>query len=250
VVMRVVHFIGAEALFHLTVGTYHRPVREVKVLMFLDINGSTALAARLGPFRTTALVGKFLFDISKPITDFGGDIYVYKGDGLIALWDWNAAVRGNKILRAVDGIFAAVRREQGEYQREFGVAPTFRIGIHGGDVVVSEQGDTKRAVGVYGDSINIAARMEEAARTHNVACVISGYIAKALDDRERRILLIGNEMVRGISTPIPIYEYRLETKEPTSHSGREAGSRDERQRVRASGREPPTRRQASDRSRH
>jgi adenylate cyclase len=217
IVMRVVHFIGAGTLFHLTVGTYHRPVPEPKVLMFLDINGSTALAARLGAFRITALVGKFLFDISKPITDFGGDIYLYKGDGLIALWDWNTAVRGNKILRAVDGIFAAVRRENDEYHRQFDVAPTFRIGIHGGNVVVSEQGDAKRAIGVYGDPINIAARMEEAARTHNVACVISGYVAEALDDREKRILPIGNETVKGISAPIPIYEYRpRDERAPTS----------------------------------
>jgi hypothetical protein len=143
--MRVIHFIGAETLFHLTVGTYWRPVPKVKVMMFLDINGSTALAARLGAFVTTALVGKFLFDISKPITDSGGEIYLCKGDGLIAIWDWSVAIRGNKILRAVDGIFAAVRREHNEYRRQFGVVPSFRVGIHGGDVVVSEQGDTKRA---------------------------------------------------------------------------------------------------------
>ena len=74
---------------------------------------------------------------------------------------------------------------------------------------MTEQGDTKRAIGIYGDTINIAARMEEAARTHNVACVISGYVAEALDDRERRILSIGNETVKGISAPISIYEYRL-----------------------------------------
>jgi adenylate cyclase len=47
-VMRVVHFIGIENLFHLMVGTYHRPVLEAKVLVFLDINNSTALAQRLG----------------------------------------------------------------------------------------------------------------------------------------------------------------------------------------------------------
>jgi adenylate cyclase len=46
--MRVIHFIGLENLFHLMVGTYHRPVRERKVLLFLDINGSTALGERLG----------------------------------------------------------------------------------------------------------------------------------------------------------------------------------------------------------
>ena len=45
--------------------------------------------------------------------------------------------------------------------------------------------------------------------THNVACVISGYVAEALDDRGRRILPIGDETVKGISAPIPIYEYRL-----------------------------------------
>jgi adenylate cyclase len=205
IVMRVVHFVGVENLFHLTIGTYHRPIPEAKVLMFLDIN-----AARLGAFRITALVGKFLFDISKPITDTGGHIYLYKGDGLIALWDWNAATHGNKILRAVDGAFAAVRREHDEYRRQFGVVPTFRVGIHGADVVVNEQGDTMRAIGVYGDPINIAARIEDAARAHEVACVISGNVADALDEGEDRIRPIGDQTVKGISAPIPIYEYRPE----------------------------------------
>jgi hypothetical protein len=34
--------------------------------------------------------------------------------------------------------------------------------------VVSEQGDTKRSTGIYGDLIAITARMEEAARAHGV----------------------------------------------------------------------------------
>jgi hypothetical protein len=42
--IRVIHFIGLENLFHLMVGTYHRQVRERKVLLFLDINGSTLWA--------------------------------------------------------------------------------------------------------------------------------------------------------------------------------------------------------------
>src|SRR6516165_9156020 len=174
VVMRTVHFIGIDTLFHLMIGTYHRPVLEEKLLLFLDINDSTGLAERLGAVQIKSLVGKFLFDISKPITDYGGEIYLYKGDGLIALWNWNEAIRGNRILRAIDAIFASVRREQGEYQRQFGVVPRFRIGVHGGEVVVSEQGDTKRAIGVYGSTINIAARMEEAAKAHNVACAYRG----------------------------------------------------------------------------
>ena len=86
VAMRIVHFVGIETLFHLMTGTYHRPVLQEMVLLFLDMNGSTAVAERLGPLATRSLIGKFLFDISRPIVDHGGEIYLYKGDGLIALW--------------------------------------------------------------------------------------------------------------------------------------------------------------------
>ncbi len=33
--MRIIHFVGLETLFHLLVGTYHRPVQDRKVLLFL-----------------------------------------------------------------------------------------------------------------------------------------------------------------------------------------------------------------------
>jgi adenylate cyclase len=208
VVMRAVHFIGIDTLFHLMIGTYHRPVIQQKVLVFIDINNSTALAERLGALTIKSLVGKFLFDISKPITDHGGEIYLYKGDGLIAIWDWHEAIDHDKLLQALDAVFAAVRREEGRYLAQFGVVPRFRIGVHGGDVVVSEQGDTKRSIGIYGSTINLASRMEEAAKTHGVACVVSGNLAKALSDPAGRLHLIGHERVEGIAAEIPIYEFR------------------------------------------
>jgi len=208
VVMRVVHFIGAENLFHLTLGTYHRPIVKAMVLLFVDMNGSTAIAERLGAVRMSLLVGKFLFDIAKPISDAGGEIYLYKGDGLIAVWDWTDAVRGATVLRAIDEMVAAVRRERGRYLAEFGVAPTFRVGVHGGDVVVSVQGDTKRSIGIYGETINIASRMEDAAKAHGVFCVVSGDVARALGAADARLTPLGNETIRGLSDPIPICEYR------------------------------------------
>jgi len=225
VVMRVVHFIGLETLFHLTIGTYHRPVVEDKVLMFLDINDSTGLAARLGALKTKSFVGKFLFDISAPITNNNGEIYLYKGDGLIALWRWEDAVSGGKILQAIDAVFTAVEREQTAYREDFGVVPNFRIGVHGGEVVVSEQGDTKRAIGVYGNTINIAQRMEEAAKARGVACVISGDVVEALLGAapSARLAALGCEKVRGVLTEIPIFEYRVPhpSREPTCQTRRD-----------------------------
>jgi adenylate cyclase len=205
--MRVVHFIGLENLFHLTVGTYHRPIRERKILLFLDINGSTALGERLGALSMRALVKKFLSDLSAPITDHGGDIYLYKGDGLIAIWNWAAATEQQSILRSVDAMYSAIERQRGAYEKTFGVAPSFRIGIHGGDVIVSEQGDAKRSIGIYGDAINIAARMEEVARAHQVRCVVSEAVVTGLGNVDR-LRALGEETVKGISTSIRVYEYQ------------------------------------------
>jgi adenylate cyclase len=204
--IRVAHFIGLRTLLDLVIGTYHRPVEEQKVLLFLDINGSTALAERLGALTMRSFVRKFLSDVSQPIVDYGGEIYLYKGDGLIAIWNWADAVKADAILRAVDAMFAAVAREREAYRRPFGAVPGFRVGIHGGPVIVSEQGDAKRSIGIYGDAINIAARMEEAARAHNVRCVISEAVAAALADRSR-VRQIGTEQVKGISAPVAICEY-------------------------------------------
>ena len=157
-----------------------------------------------------SLVRKFLSDVTQPIIDRRGEIYLYKGDGLIAMWDWTAAIDDDAILRAVDAMLARVAGERDTYRTLFGVAPDFRIGIHGGAVIVSEQGDTKRSIGIYGDTINIAARMEDAARAHNASCVISGVIADALRDRSR-FDEIGQESVKGISAPIQIFKLRTGT---------------------------------------
>jgi class 3 adenylate cyclase len=41
---------------------------------------------------------------------------------------------------------------------KFGHVPEYRIGVHCGPLVTSEEGDTKRAIGFYGATIHIAAR--------------------------------------------------------------------------------------------
>ena len=205
--MRIIHFVGLETLFHLLVGTYHRPVQEQKVLLFLDVNDSTALGVALGPLAIRALMRKFLADVSQPIIDFGGDIYLYKGDGLIATWNWAAAMRHKAVLSTVDAMFQAIERDRAVYERLWGRVPSFRVGIHGGAVVVSEQGDAKRSIGIYGDTINIAARMEEAAKTRNVCCIVSNVLADAIGYCDR-LRPIGEETVKGISGPVRICEYQ------------------------------------------
>lgn len=205
--LRIVGFIGARNLFNLLIGRYMRPIIERKVLLFVDMKSSTATVEEFGPVRAKAYIGKFLFDISRPVTEHGGEIYLYTGDGLIGMWDWDTALAGNTIVAAVDAIHTTIARERAEYEREFGRVPEFRIGVHGGDVVISEQGDTKRAIGVYGDTINIAARMEQTAKDIGVGCVFSADVADALPNGMSGFEPRGEVAVRGISKPVSIWSY-------------------------------------------
>ncbi len=49
-------------------GTYHRPVREELIVMFLDIAGSMRLRQKeMGELKVHDLITRFFFDIDEPI---------------------------------------------------------------------------------------------------------------------------------------------------------------------------------------
>jgi adenylate cyclase len=52
--LRVVGFVGVGNLFNLLIGRYMRPIIERKVLLFLDMKGSTAVVEALGAVRAKA----------------------------------------------------------------------------------------------------------------------------------------------------------------------------------------------------
>jgi adenylate cyclase len=204
-VLRVVSFLGARNLFALLIGRYQRPVFEKRIFLFLDLKDSTGITESLGPKRAREFIGRFLFDISKPITDNRGDIYKFMGDGVIAIWNWDQALSHANVIAALKDATAALKIRANAYQRDFGRTPSFRAGIHGGEVIVSEQGDLRRAIEFNGDNINIAARMEQKAKEHNLPVVISETVARELEARNVALVRIGEEQVKGISKPIGLY---------------------------------------------
>jgi hypothetical protein len=78
--------IGGRVLGSFLLGTYHRPRREQRIVMFLDIADSTALAEQLGEVRVHDLITRFFFDIDEPIADYEGEVHAYVGDEVIVTW--------------------------------------------------------------------------------------------------------------------------------------------------------------------
>jgi adenylate cyclase len=197
---RIGRLVGWRVLGNVLLGCYHRPVREARVFLFLDLAGSTGLAERLREARVQALIARFYFDIARPIAAHGGEIYQYRGDEISVTWTLAAGVRDAACVACAFAIRACIAARADWYRRSFGVVPAFRIGLHGGPVVVGEVGDQRREIMYFGDTINVAARIE------------------ALCKRERREVCISGELLARLRLPAalqatPLGRFQLQGKQ-------------------------------------
>jgi class 3 adenylate cyclase len=176
-----VRLIGGPMLASITLGTYHRPVREQLIVMFLDIAGSTRLAEERGELFVHDLITRFFFDIDGPIASHGGAVHSYVGDEVIVTWPLTAdAARNARCLQCVVAIESRMASLAADYMRAFNVVPRFRAGLHCGPVIVSECGSAKRQLAFFGDTMNVAARLCEYCKVIDRHFVISGDLLRRL----------------------------------------------------------------------
>jgi class 3 adenylate cyclase len=173
--------IGGALLTSVVLGTYHRPVRQQLIVMFLDIAHSTGLAEAMGELRVHDLITRFFFDIDEPISDHGGAVHAYVGDEVIVSWPVTADhARNARCVLCFLAIERKMARLAADYRREFEVAPAFRAGLHAGPVIVSECGDAKRQLAFFGDTMNVAARLCEYCKVVDQQLVVSGDLLRVM----------------------------------------------------------------------
>jgi adenylate cyclase len=165
--------LGPGVLFNFVAGRYHRPRLETRALLFIDMTGSTATAERLGEVRFLVLLNRFVADLSLAITGEGGEIHKYVGDEIIATWRLGRAGAGHAAIRACFKARARLAARAVEYQREFGLVPEFRAALHCGPVVIGELGLLKMEIALIGDTMNTAARIQQACRDTGHAVLAS-----------------------------------------------------------------------------
>jgi len=156
--------LGQSVLINFATGRYYRPRLEERVFLFLDMEGSTGAAERLGPLAFHRLLNRFVLDLTDPIVAARGEIHSYVGDEVIATWTLE---HGKPPARSVAACFAAIDRlaeRAPDYRREFGAAVKFRAGLHCGPVVTGEMGSVKKEIVFLGDTVNTAARIQELCR--------------------------------------------------------------------------------------
>ena len=180
--------------------------RRPLTVVFADIAGSTAIAERLDPEDWTALAGEAFQQMNRTIEHYGGTIARLMGDGVLAFFgapvahedDPERAVRcALEMVRAIDGLGAKQQPPAADPLR-------IRVGVNTGPVVVGIVGtDTAHEYTAMGDTVNVAARLQAAARPGGVvvSAATHRFVAPLVDAVD-----LGPLTLRGKSDFVPAFE--------------------------------------------
>jgi class 3 adenylate cyclase/predicted ATPase len=138
--------------------------RQVTVL-FADLSGYTAVAERMDPEAVKALINRVLMRLGAEVERYGGTVDKYIGDNVMAIFGAPVAHEDDeeRAVRAGLGMQAAM----GDVNENLpaGVHFDLRVGVNTGEVLAGAVGEDYTVVG---DTVNVAARLQSAARPGSV----------------------------------------------------------------------------------
>ena len=199
---------GPGVLLRYLLGRYHRPRREARIFMFLDIKSSTSLAEQLGPETYLAFINVFFRDISGPVLDNAGEIYEYVGDEVVLTWKEERGIKDANCIRVFFDIDSVIEKKRQRYLDQFGVVPEYKAGVNVGEVMTAEIGDLKRGLVFNGDVLNTGARIQG-------ECARLGRRLLSSADLSARLTLpdgwsaeeMGSVTLRGKSEPVELVAF-------------------------------------------
>lgn len=176
-------------------------------VMFSDMRNFTAIAERLEPQQSLALLNRLLTVISEVIESHEGVVDKFLGDG--AMMVFGAPVRRDddvqRAVRAALDIRARVAALGPELAARGLPSPQVGVGLNTARMIAGNIGSPSRMnFTVLGDGVNLAARLESLTRRYDVAIVVGestreaahGFVWRELD----------KVRVRGKSVAVRIYE--------------------------------------------
>jgi len=165
-----------------TPGALKPTVREGTAL-FVDMEGFTRFAAERTPDEVLAALDALLAMASASIARHGGVVVSFGGDSVLATFGVPVAVANHAAgaVAAADEILASLEREPDGH-----AAIRVRIGIASGPIAAgSVGGDARQSYTVYGATINLAQRLEQANKRLGTRLLVSSATVAALPDRAR-----------------------------------------------------------------
>lgn len=203
--------LGMEVLKNFLSGKYHKPRQEERIFMFVDMRDSTRIAEQLGHVKYFEMLNQYYRDISPPIINHEGEVYQYVGDEIIVSWKKQRGLKDDACIRCFFEMKRTLEKKKEMYLSKFGVLPTFKAGLHAGDVTTGEIGVIKKEIVFTGDVLNTTARIQALCNDYNVDLLVSEYLVNVFQHFSFRSL--GGVTLRGRAGPTEIYTYPTESKD-------------------------------------
>jgi adenylate cyclase len=198
--------LGPRILVSLLTGRYHQPREEQRIVLFMDLRGSTQAAEKLGDEQFHRFLNQVFWDATDPVLEAGGEIYRYVGDEIIVTWPVRPGAIHAACIACVFAVEDALARRRGQYLAEFGTEPRLRSALHAGPLIVGEMGDVKREIVMLGDTMNTAARIEGICRTMQKDYIASApALELALLPVDVRAQSLGPVALRGKESGIELF---------------------------------------------
>ena len=203
-------YLGIGMFRNFFLGTYHRPRKEIRVFMFLDMKSSTRIAETLGHERYFEFLNMYYACMSGPIVETYGEIYQYVGDEIVVSWPRKAGLSQNNCLQCFELISRSIREQEEAFFQKFKIVPDFKAGYHIGEVTAGEIGDIKKDLIYTGDILNTAARIQAECNNYNAKVLLSGALATELTDVDNYTLVeIGQLLLRGKQESIQLFKWEI-----------------------------------------
>ncbi len=180
--------------------------RKVVTALFADVVGSTSMAEQMDPEDWTEMMNGAFDRISPAIYHYEGTVARLLGDAMLAFFGAPVAHEDDpaRAVYAALEILDAIREYAIHAKRKYGMNFAIRIGINTGSVVVGDVGsELKYEYTAMGDAINLAARLQTAAKpmTILISQNTQRSIAPIFDFAD-----LGQLEVKGRIEPVQTYE--------------------------------------------
>jgi class 3 adenylate cyclase len=182
------------------------PQLRMASIIFADIEGFTRLSESLPASRVITILNSFFSAATAIIDERGGVVVNYIGDALIAAFNAPLPAEDHpaRAVAAARDLLALVSLREFE-----GHALRLRIGVATGQVAAGTVGGEERhTYTLYGDTVNLAQRLEELNKEFSTDCLISGSTFNAARESCVDAVAMGSVQVRGRQTAVEVFALR------------------------------------------
>jgi class 3 adenylate cyclase/tetratricopeptide (TPR) repeat protein len=149
--------------------------RKTVTVLFCDLVGSTALGERLDSESLREVMDRYFTEMRRIVERHGGIVEKYIGDAVMAVFGLPRAHEDDALraVRAASEMGHNLDTLNSELDLYWGVTLANRTGVSTGEVVVGDPSSGQRLA--TGDTVNVAARLEQAASSGTVLIGHSTY---------------------------------------------------------------------------